>query len=262
MKLAIAGKGGVGKTTVAAALCLLAAREGRRVLAVDADSDANLAAALGMPRDQRASIVPIAEHRALIEERTGARVGQYGQMFKINPEVSDIPDEYAYEHRGVRLLVLGAIEAGGSGCACPENVLIKALVTDLVLRSGDVLVIDCEAGLEHLGRGTAHGVDALLTVVEPGQRACDCALRVAEMAREIGIRRVLVVANRITTESDKAFVRQALPSLDLVACIPSSESIRLADRDGVAVLDAAEGAVRSCFEIIAAEVMDRKELHA
>jgi CO dehydrogenase maturation factor len=232
------------------------------VLAVDADSDANLAAALGMPRDRRASIVPIAEHRALIEERTGARVGQYGQMFKLNPEVSDIPDEYAYEHRGVRLLVLGAIEAGGSGCACPENVLIKALVTDLVLRSGDVLILDCEAGLEHLGRGTAHGVDALVAVVEPGQRACDCALRVVEMAEDIGIRRVFAVANKIATESDEAFVRKALPSIDLVACIPHSEAIRLADRDGVAVLDAAERAVRSCFEVIATEVMERDGHHA
>jgi len=142
MKLAIAGKGGSGKSTIAAALALSQARAGRRVLALDADPDANLASALGVPAEEQRRIVPISEQRALIEERTGAKVKQYGQMFRLNPEVSDIADDYALEHEGVALLVLGAIESGGSGCACPESVLIKALVTDLVLHKDEALVMD------------------------------------------------------------------------------------------------------------------------
>ena len=185
MKLAISGKGGVGKSTLAAALSLSLAASNHRVLAVDADPDANLAAALGIPLDNQNKIVPISEQIALIEERTGAKVKQYGQMFRLNPEVSDIADSYAVEHRGVALIVLGAIEKGGSGCACPESVLIRALVTDLVLYKNEALIMDMEAGVEHLGRATARGVDKLLVVVEPGQRSIDSARRVQRMASEI-----------------------------------------------------------------------------
>jgi CO dehydrogenase maturation factor len=141
LKLAVAGKGGVGKSTIAAALALLLARRGRRVLAVDADPDANLASALGVPAEKQRDIVPLSRHRALIEDRTGARGGQYGQIFKMNPEVSDIASDYAHLHDGVAILVLGAIETGGSGCACPEGVLIRALVTDLVLYRDEALVM-------------------------------------------------------------------------------------------------------------------------
>ena len=184
MKIAVAGKGGSGKSTVAAALALLQARAGGRVLAVDADPDANLASTLGLPVDNRREIVPISEQRALIEERTGAKVRQYGQLFKLNPEVADIADRFAVNHNGVDLLVLGAIEAGGSGCACPESVLIKALVADLVLHKNEALVMDMEAGVEHLGRGTARGVDTMLVVVEPSRMSVECADRVFAMAAE------------------------------------------------------------------------------
>ena len=151
MKLAISGKGGTGKSTLAAALSLLMAGKGWRVVAVDADPDGNLAAALGASPEEASRIVPISKQKELIEERTGAKVKQYGQMFKLNPEVSDIAEGYGTNLKGVTLLVLGAIEAGGSGCACPESVLIQALVSDLVLHRKDALVMDMEAGIEHLG---------------------------------------------------------------------------------------------------------------
>ncbi len=242
MKLAVSGKGGVGKSTVAAALSLLMARQGRKVLAVDADPDANLASALGIPAKLQEAIIPIAERKALVEERTGAKVSQYGQVFKLNPDVSDIADEYAYKHNGVALLELGAIDRAGGGCACPEGVLLRALVSDLVLHSGDTLILDMEAGIEHLGRATARGVDCMLIVVEPGQRSVDCGLRVAEMSRQLGIKNIKAIANKVVSEADKQFLAGAMGELELIAYIPHLDSIRSADRDGMCVLDGMDDA--------------------
>ena len=182
LKIAISGKGGVGKSTLAGTLARLWAAEGRRVLAIDADPDANLASALGLPAALRHTVHTISEERQLIEERTGAKVREFGQIFSLNPEVSDIADNYATHYAGVDLLVLGAAQRAGSGCACPESVLLKSLVRELVLRRDEVVILDMEAGIEHLGRGTAMGVDVMIAVVEPGQRSVETAHRVREMA--------------------------------------------------------------------------------
>ncbi len=259
MKLAIAGKGGSGKSTIAAALALLQARRGGRVQAVDADPDANLASALGVPTDRQSEIVSIADRRALIEERTGARVKQYGQMFKMNPEVSDIADEYALVHDGVALLALGAIEAGGSGCACPESVLIRALVTDLVLHKDEALVMDMEAGVEHLGRGTARGVDVMLVVVEPSRMSVECAERVFRMAGDIGITDIRVVANKIASPEDESWIRAALPDHEVIAVISYSDAIRAADRDGRSVLEGLSREGRSCLEALLESLLEEVE---
>lgn len=237
MKIAISGKGGVGKSTLAAALALLMAQRGQKVLAVDADPDSNLAACLGISKEKQKTIVPISKQVALIEERTGAKVKQYGQIFKLNPEVSDIADRYALLHDGVALLVLGAVDKGGSGCACPENVLIRALVTDLVLVKNEALVMDMEAGVEHLGRGTASGVDTMIVVLEPGQRSIETAQRVIRMGTEIGLKSIQFVANKVTGPDDEIFIRNAFPEHRLLGIIPYSEEIRLADRTGRSVLE-------------------------
>jgi CO dehydrogenase maturation factor len=237
MKIAISGKGGVGKTTVAAALALLMSQHGKKVLAVDADPDANLASALGIPAEQRQQIVPISRQKALIEERTGAKVDQYGQIFKLNPEVADIASTHAINHKGVALLVLGAINKGGGGCACPENTLIRALVADLVLYKDDALVMDMEAGIEHLGRGTAHGVDIMLVVVEPGQKSVDSARRIVQLASDIGLKKIKLIANKIGSRDDEQFLSASFPDSLLLEKIPYSETIRRSDREGLSVLD-------------------------
>jgi CO dehydrogenase maturation factor len=236
MKMAISGKGGVGKSTLAAAFALLLARKGWQVLAVDADPDANLASALGISEEKQKEIIPISRQIALIEERTGAKVKQYGQMFKLNPQVADVTDHYATIHEGVSLLVLGAIDKGGSGCACPESVFIRALVSDLVLYKKHALIMDMEAGIEHLGRATVRGVDTLLIVVEPGLRSVESAKRIIKLAQEIGLSKIKIIANKIAHAGDEQFIANALAPHDLLAVIPYSEHFQLADRQGRSVL--------------------------
>jgi CO dehydrogenase maturation factor len=247
VKLAISGKGGVGKSTVAGTLALLWAAAGRRVLAIDADPDANLASALGLPPEVRGRVRTIAQERELIEERTGAKVRQFGQMFKLNPEVADIAGSYAVRHAGVDLLVLGAVQHAAGGCACPESVLLKHLVMHLVLRPGDVVVLDMEAGIEHLGRGTAMGVDLMMAVVEPGRRSLETAARVRDMAREIGIRRFGVVLNKSTDPGDGAWIEQEFGPGTLLATIPWDPRIARADRDGVSLPELGQSGLLTPF---------------
>ncbi len=247
MKIAISGKGGVGKSTISAALSLMLARQGKRVLAVDADPDANLAAALGFSSDELSAIVPISKQVELIEERTGAKVNPYGQIFTLNPEVSDIADDYASVHDGVSLLVLGAVKRGGGGCACPENVLIRALVADLILNKDEVLVMDMEAGLEHLGRATTSGVDTLLVIVEPGFRSVDGAMRIVEMANQIRLKDIRFIANKVDGPEDEEYIRTSLPGQQILEYIPFSNSLRRVDRPGKSVLDGIEGDMRDRF---------------
>ncbi|MGC2111207.1 MAG: AAA family ATPase [Candidatus Korobacteraceae bacterium] len=238
MKIAISGKGGVGKSTVAGTLARLYAADGHRVLAVDADPDANLASALGLPSSLRSQIRTISTERKLIEERTGAKVRQFGQMFKINPDVADIAGNYAVRHAGVDLLVLGAVEHAAGGCACPESVLLKSLVSHLVLRLGDVVILDMEAGIEHLGRGTAMGVDLMMAVVEPGQRSVETAERVRRMSADLGIGRFGVVLNKTADpEEDSRWIAGEFGEECLLGAIPLDVRIARADRQGRALAD-------------------------
>ncbi len=255
MKIAISGKGGVGKSTVAAVLALMLADRGDTVLALDADPDANLASALGVGEAEQRGIVSIAEQIDLIEERTGAKVGTYGQMFNLNPDVADVAARFARVHRGVSLLVLGAAQKGGGGCACPENTFVRALVSDLVLRKDEALIMDMEAGIEHLGRGTASGVDVLLVVVEPGQRSLDCALQVERMAHEIGLDNLVFVGNKVAGLEDEEWLEKNLQGRELAACLPFSESVRRADRDGESPYDHLDGRERALY----AQILSRIE---
>ena len=240
MKIAVAGKGGVGKTTVAAMLARMYGRQGSKVSAIDADPATSLASALGVPKNDRESIAPLSGMLDLIEERTGARPGSsYGGMFKLNPKVDDIVDQFGIKAPdNVTLLVLGTIETPGSGCFCPESSLLKALMSH-VLSGEEVVIMDMEAGLEHLGRSTARNVDVMLIVVEPGMRSVETAGTIARMAREIGVGSVLVILNKCSSENEEALVAKELKKqqMVLIATLPSSSLVRGADLLGVSPMD-------------------------
>jgi len=231
MKIAISGKGGVGKTTLAALLIKYFQDQGKKVLAVDADPDANLALALGVPDPE--NIVPLSQMKEMVAERTESQPGKMGGFFKLNPKVDDIPEKYARQLDGVKLIVMGGVKKGGSGCICPESVLLRTLVTHMVLLRDEVVVMDMEAGIEHLGRATAKGVDWLIVVVEPGRRSVETALHVRQLAGDLGLQRVAVVGNKIRGEADEAFLRKNLPDLPFLGFIPFDDKIIEADLKGI-----------------------------
>jgi CO dehydrogenase maturation factor len=238
MKVAISGKGGVGKSTLAACMAMTLVKKGKTVCALDADPDANLASALGMPQEVKDSIRPIAYEKALIEERTGAKFGKAGQMFNLSPDVSDVASRYGVPWEGLSLVVLGAVRKGGSGCACPENTFLRALVRQLVLHEGECLVIDMEPGVEHLGRATAAGVDAMVVVLEPGTRSRESGRRIMALSADIGLDgKLFFVLNKMRKGVEP---RELLPdnaqASSIAGEIPFDERFLEADRTGVSVL--------------------------
>jgi CO dehydrogenase maturation factor len=237
MKIAISGKGGVGKTTLAGMMARILADEGRKVLAIDADPDSNLASAIGLPKDALAKLSPIASMTSLIEERTGAKKGTFGSMFKLNPKVDDLPDDMGVTHRGVKLLLLGCIPQGGGGCFCPENVLLKNLVHYLFVKREEAVIIDMEAGLEHLGRGSTGYVDALLIVVEPGQRAINTAKQVKKLGEDLHIKNMMIVGNKVTSDRDRKLIEESLSDFPILGHMSFNTKILQADQEGKSPYD-------------------------
>jgi CO dehydrogenase maturation factor len=237
LKIAISGKGGVGKTTLAALLSQAYADTGHNVLAVDADPSPCLAGALGFPAELRAGLHPIAEMEELIYERTGAKPGTSGGFFTLNPRVDDLPDRFSVIHRGVRLLEMGSVELGGSGCICPESALLKTLFTHLLFRQQDVLLLDMYAGVEHLGRATVDFVDTMLIVVEPTRRSLGTAAQIKSLASDIGLTRLWLVGNKVRNDEELTFLQDAAPDIPLLGYLPADPTVIEADRLGVAVYD-------------------------
>jgi len=237
MKVAISGKGGVGKTTLAGVMARILADKGRKVLAIDADPDSNLSSAIGLPKEALAKLSPIASMTSLIEERTGAKKGTFGSIFKLNPKVDDLPDEMGVTCQGVKLLLLGSIPQGGGGCFCPENVLLKNLVRYLLVQKEEALIIDMEAGLEHLGRGSTGYVDALIIVVEPGQRAINTAKQIKKLGEDLGLKKIMIVGNKINTEEDRQIIEESLSDFPILGHMSFNPKILQADREGKSPYD-------------------------
>lgn len=236
MKIAVSGKGGVGKTTFSALLIRTLDEQGKHVLAIDADPDANLAAALGISNSDK--ITPISEMKELVSERTGAKPGTVGGFFKLNPKVDDLPDSLSARLGNIKLMRLGGVKKGGSGCICPESTLLRALVMHIVLSRDEVVVMDMEAGIEHLGRGTAQAVDKLLIVVEPGRRSTDTADHIKKLASEIGLKNIAVIGNKIRTEKDEAFLKKHLGDFEFAGFLPYDDALIEADLGGISPFDA------------------------
>lgn len=250
MKLAITGKGGVGKTTLTALLAQVYADQGRDVLAVDADPSPCLAGALGFPDELREKLYPIAEMDDLIYERTGAKKGQVGGFFTLNPRVDDIPERFSVVHRGVRLLESGSVELGGSGCICPEAAILKTLFTHLLFRDDDVLLLDMYAGVEHLGRATVDFVDAMIVVVEPTRRSLGTATQIKKLANDIGLERLYLVGNKVQNEDEEKFLETETPGLPALGFLPVDLKVQEADRLGIPVYDHVPGLKESAEKIV------------
>jgi len=248
MKIAVSGKGGVGKTTFAALMIRTLNEQGKHVLAIDADPDANLAGALGIKDSDK--IIPISEMKELIFERTGAQAGTIGGYFKLNPKVDDLPEALSVRLGNIKLMRLGGVKKGGGGCICPESTLLKVLVMHIILARNEVVVMDMEAGIEHLGRGTAQAVNKLIVVVEPGRRSIDTAEHIRHLASQIGLANIAVVGNKIRNASDEEFIRKYLKDFEILGFMPYDEKLVEADVKGISPFDTDATAKEAVKEMI------------
>src|SRR4030042_1250276 len=237
MKIAIAGKGGVGKTTLAGVLARYLADEGYKVLTLDADPDANLPSALGFPSELLKGVTPLAAMTPLVEERPGAKKGTFSGVFRLNPKVDDLPDTYGVTHNGVKLLLLGNIPQAEGGCFCPENVLLKGLLHHILVKRDEMVIIDMEAGLEHLTRGSTKHVDAFIVVVEPGQRSISTARQIFRLARDLGVQKVYGVGNKVTSPEDRALIEEGLSELSFLGHLSFNQKVIEADKQGISPYD-------------------------
>ncbi|MBI5845499.1 MAG: AAA family ATPase [Deltaproteobacteria bacterium] len=249
MKIAVSGKGGVGKTTFSALLIRTLDEMGKKVLAIDADPDANLASAVGIKDADK--IVPISEMKELIYERTESKPGM-GGWFKLNPKVDDLPEALSAKLGNIKLMRLGGVAKGGGGCICPESTLLKVLVSHVILARDEVVVMDMEAGIEHLGRGTAMAVNKLIVVVEPGQRSIETARHVRELASQIKLDRIAIVGNKVRNEADREFLRKNLSDFEILGFLPYDPSLIEADVSGKSPFDTESESKRLVAEFIPA----------
>ena len=232
MKIAVVGKGGVGKTTVTSLLASHYAAQGRPVLAIDADPSPCLGPALAFPPEKLAQMRPIADLEDLIAERTGRAVDSASGFFKLNPRVSDLPAKLGQEHNGIQLLMLGSVKHGGSGCICPASTMLQQLVRHILLASDEVVLLDLYAGVEHLGRGTAEAVDAMLVVAEPTHRSLATAAQIKDLAADLGITNLYLVGNKVQSASDQQFLEEFSPGLPVLGFIGTTDAAVAADRSG------------------------------
>lgn len=256
MKIAITGKGGVGKTTLSGTLAFIFSQR-YKVFAIDADPDMNLSSSLGI----KEPITPISKMKDLIKERTGAESGSsFGEVFKMNPKISDLPESLStnYDNKGnLKLLVMGTVDKGGEGCVCPASVLLKALMRNLILKKDEIVILDMEAGIEHLGRKTAEAVDLMIIVVEPGLKSLETAERIKRLATDIGIPKIACVINKVSNETEENFVASKLKEMELkvIGSIPRDDDVIKADMEGKPLVDYPDSTAFKSMEKIAENIL-------
>ncbi|MEW6011570.1 AAA family ATPase [Methanobacterium alkalithermotolerans] len=257
MKIAITGKGGVGKTTLSSTLSCIFSRT-YKVFAIDADPDMNLASSLGITKN----ITPISKMKELIKDRTGAEPGSsFGEIFRINPKISDLPESLSinYDPEGrLKLLVMGTVDKGGDGCICPASVLLKAILRHMILKKDEIVILDMEAGIEHLGRKTAESVDMMIVVVEPGLKSLETAHRIKKLAGDIGVQNIQAVINKVSTKEEESFVQQKLKELDIgvIGSIPRDQMVIKADMEGRPLTDYDDSPALDSIEKIAENILN------
>ncbi|ABR49882.1 Cobyrinic acid a,c-diamide synthase [Alkaliphilus metalliredigens QYMF] len=249
MKIAVTGKGGVGKTTISALMARRLAEKGYKVLAIDADADANFAAALGIDIKNH-PIKPISEMNELVEEKMGTGDNQGKGLYTLNPFVGDIPERFSIHHKGVDFLAVGTVKTGGSGCYCADNKFLKRLLNHIVLKREETVIIDMEAGLEHLSRGTAEGIDVFIVVVEPGQRSLETAVNVQKMATDIGVNKVYAIANKVRNQEELKLIKTHLKDIEILSHIPYNPAISMADLQGASPADSTDDNIKETIDLI------------
>jgi len=205
---------------------------------------------LGFPEELLVELTPIARMDELIYERTGAKPGTTGGYFKLNPRVDDLPDRFSAVHRGIRMLELGSVKLGGAGCICPESAMLRSLVTHILLRRDEVVLLDMYAGVEHLGRATADAVDAMLVVVEPTARSLGTAKQIMDLANDLKMKHLFLVGSKIQGEEDLQFIRNNSPGLDVLGSLADDPRVRQADRECLSAYDLSPELAASAKEII------------
>jgi CO dehydrogenase maturation factor len=227
MKIAVTGKGGAGKTTITALLAWTLHKRGYKCVIIDVDPNSCVLSCMGYTGTEK--VKPLVEMKELIEERTGVKPGTIGGMFRMNPYVDDICDKFGIDIHGIKVLVAGTVKKGGTGCYCPENAFVRALVSKLLLSSETALLLDMEAGVEHLSRGTVQAVDSLIVVVEPAKSSIETAFRIRDMAKDIGLTRIFVVGNKIKNEEEQSYIVSHLRDMKIAGFIPYDEAVRRAE---------------------------------
>ena len=261
MKIAITGKGGVGKTTLVSTLACILSKD-HNVFAIDADPDMNLAISLGI----RENITPISSMRKLIEERTGAEPGtSFGEVFKMNPKISDLPDKLSYDYKkdgSLKLMVMGTIEKGGQGCVCPATVLLKTLLRNIIVKKEEIVILDMEAGIEHLGRRTAESVDLMIIMVEPSLKSIETAERIKKLSEDIGIKKIVAILNKCSSNDEKDFVEKKLVELNitLIGIIPTDKNVVMSDIEGKPLISYGNSVALSSIKKIAKILKEKEHL--